>query len=346
MGTTARTKVALLTDAGMLVTRRIPTAYVRAQEVRGGVGIVTYQVNGGDAFWIGADALEYDGEALPIGGTAERLADIRVRTFLGACLVEALVAAGYPAGSYTLFLGIAIPNEEMVLDLAKNSMGVNEETRRALKEHLRGTVFAIERTDERGRRALWQVTIGQMVPQAQSIGTFLCWSRRPDGQVLTDVDALTVLDIGGGDLQRTDISTRPYRMLTQRLGPGTISIARALSDRFPRLRLNTVQAQHALITRTLRISGRPQDIGPVVDEVVAANQDILARILPTLQQQSRFVLITGGGSILLRRQLLERAAATGKRAGDDYEVIDHGLSAMMNAVGALFAVLFTAYGRR
>ncbi len=77
---------------------------------------------------------------------------------------------------------------------------------------------------------------------------------------MTDVDALTILDIGGGDLQKTDININPYGMTTQHLGAGTIGIARALKARFPRMNLSDVAAQQALVTRKLRISGRNQDI--------------------------------------------------------------------------------------
>lgn len=339
------TKLALLTDQGRLVTLRVPTAYVSAQTIRGGVGMTTYQVAEGVPFWIGDAAIAHDGEALPIGPTPQRLADLRQRAFIVACLVEGLVKAGYAPGSYAIALGFAIPNDEMVLDTRGDKLGVAEETKQALKQ-LRGIAQAVRRTDDRGREGQWTITIRHMIPQAQSIGTFLAWSRTPTGETVTDIEALTVIDIGGGDLQRTDVSVNPYRMTTQHLGAGTIGIARALRARLGRLVLNDVTAQHALITRALRVAGRRQDVSAQVDEVIMTHgQDVIGRLLPVLQQQSRYVLITGGGALLLRAALLERATAVGKAYDRDYVIIDHGQASVLNSVGALFAVLFASAKR-
>lgn len=339
------TKLALLTDQGRLASLRVPTAYVTAQTIRGGIGITTYQVAEGAPFWIGDAAIEHDGEALPIGPTPQRLTDLRQREFIFACLVEGLVKGGYSPGTYDIALGFAIPNEEIVLDTRGEKLGVAEETRQALKR-LRGVAQAVKRTDDRGREGQWTITIRHMIPQAQSVGTFLAWSRTPTGVTVTDVEALTVIDIGGGDLQRTDVSVNPYRMTTQHLGAGTIGIARALRARFGRLVLNDVTAQHALITRSLRVSGRRQDVSAQVDEVITTHgQDVIGRLLPVLQQQSRYVLITGGGALLLRDALIERAAAVGKEHDRDYEIINHGQASVLNSVGALFAVLFASAKR-
>lgn len=339
------TKLALLTGQGRLVSLRVPTAYVSAQTIRGGAGITTYQVAEGAPFWIGEAAIAYDGEALPIGPTPQRLADLRQREFMFACLVEGFVKAGYSPGSYDIALGFAISNEEIVLDTRGEKLGVAEATRLVL-QRLRGVAQTVKRIDERGREGQWTMTIRHMIPQAQSIGAFLAWSRTPTGETVTDVEALTVLDIGGGDLQRTDVSINPYRMTTQHLGAGTIGIARALRARFGRLMLNDVVAQHALITRSLRVSGRRQDVSAQVDEVITTHgQDVIGRLLPVLQQQSRYVLITGGGAVLLREALIERAAVVGKTHDQDYAIINQNQAAILNAVGALFAVLFASAKR-
>jgi hypothetical protein len=135
-------------------------------------------------------------------------------------------------------------------------------------------------------------------------------------------------------------------MTTQRLGAGTIGIARALKARFPRMNLSDVAAQQALVTRKLRISGRNQDISKDVAEAIATTgQDLIGRMLPILQQQSRYVLTTGGGTVLLHESLIERTAKIGKRPGSDYAIINHGRSSVLNAVGALFAVRFAAAKR-
>jgi hypothetical protein len=337
-------KVALLTDQGRLITLRIPTAYRTAQIIRGGTGVTTYR-HDGPPFWIGAAALDHEGDALPIGPTPQRLADPRQRAFIAAVLVEALVQADYPPGSYDLALGIAVPNIEIVREAQGDKLGVAEPTRAALKT-LRGVPQTVRRTDQRGRESVWMLTVRHLIPQAQSIGTFLAWSRTPMGSTVTDVEALTVIDIGGGDLQRTDISVNPYRMATQHLGTGTVGIARALATAFPQLGLNDVQAQQALVSRSLRIAGRRQDITAQVTAAIATHgQDVIGRVLPILQQQQRYVLITGGGAILLRDLLSERAAAVGKAQPDDYALIDPRHAALLNAVGALFAVLFAATKR-
>jgi len=40
--------------------------------------------------------------------------------------------------------------------------------------------------------------------------------------------------------------------------------------------------------------------------------------------------------------LLERLATVGKLQGEDFLLVNHGLASVLNAVGALFAVLFLA----
>jgi hypothetical protein len=338
-------KLALLTDHGRMVALRVPTAYRSAQTIRGGAGLTTYQHDDGAPFWIGAAALEHDGDALPIGPTPQRLNDLRQRAFIAAALGEGLLAAGYPPGSYDLALGFAIPNAEIVRETQGDKLGVAEPTRQALKA-LRGVAQTIRRTDSRGRVGEWVLTLHQLIPQAQSIGTFLAWSRTPTGSTVTDIEALTVIDIGGGDLQRTDISVNPYRMASQHLGAGTIGIARALAAAFPQLSLNDVRAQQALVSRAVRIAGRQQDITAQVDATIATHgQDLIGRLLPALQQTSRYVLITGGGAVLLRDLLSARAAAIGKAQPHDYALIAPEQAATLNAVGALFAVIFAAAKR-
>jgi hypothetical protein len=338
-------KLALLTAQGRLAMLRIPTAYRAAQLIRGGAGLTTYQLDDSQPFWIGETALEHEGAALPIGPTPQRLTDLRQRSFIAAAQVEALVQAGHPPGSYDLALGFAIPNTEIVRDAQGDKLGVGEPTKHALKT-LRGVIQTIRRTDQRGKESIWVLTIRHLIPQAQSIGTFLAWSRTPNGSTATDIEALTVIDIGGGDLQRTDVSINPYRMTTQHLGAGTIGISRALAAAFPQLALNDVHAQQALITRAVRVAGRRQDISAEVATILATHgQEVISRLLPSLQQQSRYVLITGGGAVLLRDLLTERAATVGKKPAQDYTIIAPEHAALLNAVGALFAVIFAATKR-
>ncbi len=134
-----------------LRTKRIVTAYVPARTIRAGEGVTTWQVNDSEAFQIGTNALftPYT-ESLPLGETAERLTDLRLRHFLCACLVEMLIEAGYCLqneafqGERDLYVGLGIPNEE--LDLR----GIREATQQALRSLLRVT-WTVRRTDEQGR---------------------------------------------------------------------------------------------------------------------------------------------------------------------------------------------------
>ena len=66
------------------------------------------------------------------------------------------------------------------------------------------------------------------------------------------------------------------------------------------------------------------------------------QVLPILQDNRRYVIITGGGAVLLRDMLLDRLATVGKTQGEDFLLVNHGLASVLNAVGALFAVLFLA----
>ena len=344
------TKVALLSDDGQLINQTVPTVYRTAREVRGGIGIISYMVNGGSQFWIGGEALNHEGDALPIGATAERVGDRRQREFLAAVLVESLLAAGYQAGIYNLAVGLAIPNDEIVLkkDGEGNKLGVSKETRTAIKEYLFGKTFNIERTDVHGRVMLWTITYSTVFPQAQSIGTYLTWSRQPNGLPIDNgIEALTIIDVGTGDLQRTDVDVAPYRMMGEKLGRGTVLMARQLSQHLSQLRLNDAQSMQALITRTVREGGRRQDISQMVDSVVAAEgQDLVARILPVFQQSSRYVLFTGGGVLLqgLRQAIDERAQAAGKTSPRNYSMVPESHALTLNATGALLAVIYAAGG--
>ena len=89
--------------------------------------------------------------------------------------------------------------------------------------------------------------------------------------------------------------------------------------------------------------GRNRKINKEVDEVLHTNgQDLVGQVLPVLQDSRRYVIITGGGAVLLRDMLLDRLATVGKTQGEDFLLINHGLAAALNSVGALFAVLFMA----
>ncbi len=343
-------KGAVLTNTGQLVTVRIPTAFREALIVQGGKQEVAY-TSGATTYWIGDTALEHDGDGLFIGPTYQRIVDPRMRLFLAAGVVELLVTAGYAPGVYQLALGFAIPNDEIVAIRSEaggeESLGVCDETRSVLLSYLKGAIWQISRTDPYGVAMHWELHVALVLPQAQTVGTLLAATRSPSGRVVTDLEGVTVLDIGGGDLQRIECTINPYQIVARRLGDGTIRIARVLKEKFPQLELSDVAAQRALVTRRLMVSGRTRDISHQVQEAIASQgQAILADLLPSLRQSRRFVLITGGGVMLLQDAITERLAVEPKRRAEDYDLVHHALASHLNAIAVLFAVLFKAVKKR
>ena len=73
--------------------------------------------------------------------------------------------------------------------------------------------------------------------------------------------------------------------------------------------------------------------------------NLVGRMLPTFQDTRRYVIITGGGAILLRQPIIEVLSAAGKTQEQDYFLVNHGVASVLNSVGALFAVLFVAAKR-
>lgn len=342
-------KLASINQDRRLMTSRIPTAYADAREVRGGTGVVTYRVNDGAAFWIGEPALLANGQALPIGSTAARLADQRQIQFLVAALVEHLTGQHDP-GAYHLAIGLAIPNNEIVLVPSSKGerLGVSPTTRKAIKAHLHNRTFHVRRIDERNRLHEWSLTISQVLPQAQSVGSFLAWSRDVLGNVVRDdVTSISIIDVGGGDLQRTDIWTQPaYRMMADRLGDGTITLARALAAMYPNVLTSDALAQSALVAGAIRAGGRTRSIKHDREQILSSyGQDMIARMLPVLNQAQSYVLATGAGTILLRQMLTQRAEALGRVEADDFEILNPAVAPTANAIGALFALLFATAGR-
>jgi hypothetical protein len=338
-------KITMLNDVGKAITIRIPTAHQLAKTFQGGQGEVTYQLGDDAAFWIGEAAIRNAGRALRVGSTATRITDARHASFLAGCLVEAMIAAGFAPGAYNLALGFAIPNSEIIKESPNSEkLVVSDETKNALRTHIQDKQWHITRTDERGKRTTWQLTVRYLVPQAQSVGTFVAWAKAPNGRTVTDYDALTILDIGGGDLQQTDITLKPaYRMASERRGDGTIDIARGLKQLLPKAKFNDVTAQYALITRQALISGKMQTIEKEVVSVIDTyGQDLVGKMLEIVQETRRFLVITGGGVLLLKKPLRDMLDAAEVEAERDYFLVNRDLASVLNSVGALFAVLFMA----
>lgn len=352
-------KLAVLNRQSAVVTVEIPASYIEAADIRMGRALTSYRVNGGPAFWIGEDAVRNGGDALPIGPTAQRLADRRHRDFGAACVVEVLRLAGYGPDTYRLAVARAVPNEEVSAKNKPQADGsttetvvVKKETRQAIKQWLHGQTFVVVRTDEDGRDETWSIVYAEVVPLAQSIGTFIAFSRDLYARnQLLDVEALRINDIGGGDDQLIEVlyDRGNWRMTARRLGDGTIDLARALARQFPALQLNDAQAQFALEHRSLRNeAGRRQHIDAEIARVMQAEgQDMVARKLPLLQQPGYFLVFTGGGIRLpeLRTAIAERAATAGKQEGEHYAFIDPAVSGVMNAFGVLMLLIFMTSGR-
>lgn len=83
-----------------------------------------------------------------------------------------------------------------------------------------------------------------------------------------------------------------------------------------------------------------------IDVARALGNDLISKVLPALQQTSRYVIITGGGVLLLHDLLIKSVETVGKQQPQDYLVVNHGLAAILNSVGALFAVLFMLAAKR
>ncbi|HEX6292991.1 MAG TPA: hypothetical protein VFZ66_27660 [Herpetosiphonaceae bacterium] len=351
-------KGAILDSRGQLKTVIIPTAYCPHIDDKAGTTIVRYRVKSGDTagdtFAIGHPAIARGGAALMVGSTAERLPDLRQREFLLASIIELLLAGGYTAGAHTLLLGFAIPNIE-VERVSGRGMGAREDTRTALKHYLNKATFEVERIDARDARSTWTLTIQSILPQAQTLGTFIAWSHTPTGRLVTDVEAVDVLDGGGGDLQRAQIfvdrtgRTPSFAMSSERLGDGSVVLAQALRRKLHERHrdMTDIAAHIGLMTGKATIHGKPTDIRAEVADVQAIQgRELQAKMLPVLRQTGRYVVVSGGLAVLLRGPILAALDALSKREPDDALVINHGLAPITNVVGTLFAVLFAAAARR
>jgi hypothetical protein len=86
-----------------------------------------------------------------------------------------------------------------------------------------------------------------------------------------------------------------------------------------------------------------QKIFREVDSVINSyGQDLVGKMLEIFQNTQRYMIITGGGVILLQDTIIDLLTATGLEAERDYFVVNHGLASVLNSTGALFSVLFMA----
>jgi len=338
-------------DAPQLRMFRFEAVYTPAATIRAGEGAIAQRVLRDAVWreWFWPDHAEpAAGETLPIGTTAERLADPRMADVLIGTLVEALRRSGRLPGAYTLWVGLGIPSEEI------SSAGLIAETRQALRQ-LRGQNFLVERRDVTGTVTTWSIIIGELVPAAQSLGSFIAWYHTLAGQpTIDDVNLVTVADLGGGHLSRFDVEIvrRPGGSSQVRgtggiLGEGMIVIARELTALVRaqyRVRLNETAALRALMTGTIPASGRHV----VIDDLIATalqtrGQQLLAALTPLIADHRRLLLFVGGGVVRLGAVLDARATAA-QRAPGSYFIVPASVASMSNAVG-LFALAFYAAQR-
>ena len=350
-------KAAMMGLDGRLVTVQIISAYRIAVTLGGGKSPTTYTVNGGPSFWIGRDAVQMKGDALPIGPTAVRLEDPRQIDFYAAGVVELLIKAHCAPGQYTLATGLALPNMEMQAQVKKNEageevevFGVVEESKQAIKEHIYGKSYHVSRLDEDGDVTNWQITFGQVYTQAQSYGPFMALTHTIFGTRRTDgIQEYAIIDMGRGDTHETLIQLSPtFRMMTKRTGEGTIKQARAVARALAEFDLNDAQAQEALITRSILDGGRPKSINHVVDKVVEREtQEMLSRLLPALRNRNAFIAFTGGGTkdATTLQMINDRMDSVG-RSAESFVIVHPEVASVLNAVGTLLKVLFTELARK
>ncbi len=333
----------------LLTTLRVPTAFALAQEIQGRQE-VTYSCDG-VSFWTGEVALAHAGDALRLGPTIQRLDDERQRWFIVAGIVELLREAGYPSGEYAIALTLAVPNTEIVIE--RDEKGVEQltldaRTRESLARHLKGKNWTIARLDDAQQPETWTIKVATVLPQAQSAGTVIALTRTPNGKLASDITGLRVIDIGGGDLHVCEVQFSPAQMMNRRSGDGTIRIARALrTDRaFAGVIRNDVEAQQALVRQSITRASRQVSITTEVQQAVASKGNaMVADVLAELRDSTQFVAITGGGVLLLRPLLAEVLAREAKEPGRDYLLVDGPLASQLNAIGALFGLIFRAAGK-
>lgn len=350
-------KAAMMGLDGHIVTVQIVSAYKIAVSLGGGKSPTTYSVNGGPSFWIGADAVQMKGDALPIGPTSVRLEDPRQVDFYAAGVIELLLKAHCAAGQYTLAAGLGLPNMEMQPQVKKNEageevevLGVIAETKQAIKDHIYGKTYHITRTDEDGDVTTWTITFGNIYTQAQSYGTFMALTHTIHGTRRTDgIQEYAIIDMGRGDTHETLIQLAPtFRMMTRRTGEGTIKQARAVARSLPEFEMNDAQAQQALMTRSILDGGRPTSISGIVDKVVEREtQETLSRLLPALRNRNAFIAFTGGGTKdTTTLQMIKERMNSVNRTADSYIIVHPDVASVLNAIGTLLKVLFTALGTK
>jgi hypothetical protein len=109
---------------------------------------------------------------------------------------------------------------------------------------------------------------------------------------------------------------------------------------------NDVEAQQALVRQTVTRASRSISIATEVQQAVASKGNaMVADVLAELRDARQFVAITGGGVLLLRPLLAGVLQHESKEPGRDYLLVDGPLASQLNAIGALFGLIFRAAGK-
>lgn len=316
---------------------RIPTTYQPSKAIRHGDGKTEWRVLDGtdhEAFWIGTDAVNA-GDSLPIGPTHQRLSDARYIRFLRAALIESLIAGGYTPGAYTLAVGIGLRNEE--IEETNGKQVIEPNTLYALKL-LKGA-FEIERIDSRGTVAKWSITISNIFPAAQTLGSFFAWYYNLQGQPSQhEIKKIAILDYGGGDTHLLEVEHNGRRLTVtgERLGDGTVEIARGLVKAVKQqcnITLTIAAAQQALAHGTILVSGRDTSIAPLIATLKLSRvENLLGRTLPVLQNGDAYLMHSGGGASLMNEEIQNRMQMM-HRASNDYLIVPLALASILNCVG-------------
>lgn len=294
-------------------------------------------------------------ESLPIGMTDERVGDERYQHVLLAFLVELLREAGYEnptrqwQGEYDLALSLGLPNEE----ISRN--GVKDAVQRVLQQLLQ-VPHEVRRTNEEGQVQTWKLRLVDLNPYPQTFGSFLTWYYRLDGAAIdTEIVKHVTMDIGGGQFHTCTVTIEPQRegkprlrMQAALLDEGTIAIARAvrehLRSQHAGIRLSDVQAQQVLVSGYVTIGGRRTSVRDLVAEVLRSrSQKVLTHMRHLLQEDQTFLMLTGGGSILLAQSLEDLVRA--KRSQQTFLFVPKELASVLNAIGGYVLAQATAQKR-
>ena len=286
-------------------------------------------------------------EALDVNvDVSTRLADERTKAMFYASLVLDLQALGYvPAiieGSDTEVL----KKHHVFISLGVPAKDLKDQKTIEAAEHLKGTISVEQHNILTGQRATWLIEIVAVSLEAQPKGTLYAATRQLDGKAATTKKLITVIDIGGGDTYKYEIDLQGGMTANpQRLGSGTIDIARYLVDLIEQkfgIALSEIQAQEALYKRTIWKGGDQVDITSIIESDLKPRfNNLLTKIAIDERMLTTFIIFTGGGAALFAEELRKKieAKASLAKEGEDYLIMPEGIASVANCVG-LFAIGF------